>query len=297
MKLSISKAIIAAGILSLSAVLVADARQREGPQQPGALPKLTKVRDDIYLIENAGQTVAEIGTYGGNITLALTDEGVIAVDSKNERIHEDVLAKIKSLTPQAVKYLVLTHNHPDHAAGAAMFASEGAQVLISTADRENMAKSRNPGWLPQWTFAGKATIFLGGKQAQLVEYRGHTRGDTVVLFPHARVLVMGDLLTTVDTIPLIVNYDDGGSWAEWTRSVDSLLEMDWETAIPGHGPTVTKQRVREIRAKMVAIQERVRSMNRERKGPDEISKQLISEFGWGSGPASNNVAGMIREFQ
>jgi hypothetical protein len=48
----------------------------------------------------SGQTVAEIGTYGGNITLVLTDEGVIAVDSKNERIHEDVLAKIKSLTPQ-----------------------------------------------------------------------------------------------------------------------------------------------------------------------------------------------------
>ena len=44
------------------------------------------------------------------------------------------------LTPQAVKYLVLTHNHADHAAGAAMFASEGAQVLITTADRENMAK-------------------------------------------------------------------------------------------------------------------------------------------------------------
>jgi glyoxylase-like metal-dependent hydrolase (beta-lactamase superfamily II) len=68
-----------------------------------------------------------------------------------------------------------------------------------------------PGWLPQWTYAGKATLFLGGKQAQLMEYRGHTRGDTVVLFPHARVLVMGDLLTTAVTIPLIVNYDDGGS--------------------------------------------------------------------------------------
>ena len=178
MKLSISKAILAAGILSLLAVSITDARQRGAPQQPGALPKLTKVRDDIYLIENAGQTVAEIGTYGGNITLALTDEGVIAVDSKNERIHEDVLAKIKSLTPQPVKYLVLTHNHADHAAGAAMFASEGAQVLITTADRENMAKARNPGWLPQWTYAGKATLFLGGKQAQLMEYRGHTRGDT-----------------------------------------------------------------------------------------------------------------------
>ena len=183
MRISISKAIVATGILLLLAVSIAVARRRGGPQQPAALPKLTKVRDDIYLIENTGQTVAEIGTYGGNITLVLTDEGVIAVDSKNERIHEDVLAKIKSLTPQAVKYLVLTHNHPDHAAGAAMFASEGAQVLISTADRENMAKSRNPAWLPQWTFAGKATLFLGGKQAQLIEYRGHARGDTVVLFP------------------------------------------------------------------------------------------------------------------
>jgi len=151
-KLSISKAILAAGILSLLAVSIIDARQRGGPQQPGALPKLTRVRDDIYLIENAGQNVQEIGTYGGNITLVLTDEGVIAVDSKNERIHEDVLAKIKSLTPLPVKYLVLTHNHADHAAGAAMFASEGAQVLITTADRENMARAGNPGWLPQWTY-------------------------------------------------------------------------------------------------------------------------------------------------
>src|SRR5580765_4794146 len=84
MKLLISKAILAAAVFSLLAVSITDARQRGGPQQPGALPKLTKVRDDIYLIENAGQTVAEIGTYGGNITLALTDEGVVAVDSKNE---------------------------------------------------------------------------------------------------------------------------------------------------------------------------------------------------------------------
>ena len=62
MKLSISKAILAAGILSLLAVSITDARQRGAPQQPVALPKLTQVRDDIYLIENTGQTVAEIGT-------------------------------------------------------------------------------------------------------------------------------------------------------------------------------------------------------------------------------------------
>lgn len=285
--------LIAALILGVAAI----AQQRGEQPQPGPPPKLTKIADDMYLIENSGLTVTDIGAYGGNITVLITNEGVLLVDSKNERIHSDVLSKIKSLTNQPVKYLVLTHNHADHSAGAPMFASEGAQVIISTADRENMARAANPGWLPQMTYSGKAELFLGGKDAQLMEYRGHTRGDTAVFFPQSRVLVMGDLLTTADTIPSIVNYGDGGNWADWTRSVDDLLKLDWDIAIPGHGPMVTKQQVRMIRAKMVAIQNRVRTMNRERKTQDEITKQLIMEFGWGTGPAAGNIAGMIQEFR
>ena len=130
-----------------------------------------------------------------------------------------------------------------------------------------------------------------------MEYRGHTRGDTVVLLPQSRVIVLGDLLTTADTIPAIVNYGDGGNWSDWTRSMDELLKMDWDMAIPGHGPMVTKQQVRTIRAKMVAIQNRVRSMNRERKSQDEITQQLIMEFNWGSGPAACNIPAMIQELR
>jgi cyclase len=273
------------------------AQQRGEQPQPGPPPKLTKILDDIHLIENPGLTVTDIGAYGGNITILITNEGVLLVDSKNERIHEDVISKIKSLTSQPVRYVVLTHNHGDHAAGAPMFASEGAQIIISSADRENMARAVNAGWMPQLTYSGRAKLFLGGKEAELVEYRGHTRGDTVVFFPQSRVIVLGDLLTTADTIPAIVNYGDGGNWSDWTRSIDDILKMDWEMAIPGHGPMVTKQQVRMIRAKMVGIQNRVRSMNRERKSQDEITKQLIMEFGWGSGPAAGNIPAMIQEFR
>ena len=60
MKLSISKAILAAGILFPLAVSITDARQRGGPQQPGALPKLTKVRDDI-----SKQLISEFGWGSG----------------------------------------------------------------------------------------------------------------------------------------------------------------------------------------------------------------------------------------
>jgi glyoxylase-like metal-dependent hydrolase (beta-lactamase superfamily II) len=276
---------------------VVAAQQPPAQPQPGPPPKLTKILDDVHLIENTGLTVADIGAYGGNITVLITTEGVLLVDSKNDKIHEDVLGKIKSLTTQPVRYVVLTHNHGDHAAGAPLFEKEGAQVIISTNDRENMARAANPQWMPKLTYSGQAKLFLGGKEAQLMEFRGHTRGDTIVFFPQHRVVVLGDLLTTVDTIPAIVNYGDGGNWSDWTRSMDEILKMDWDMAIPGHGPMVTKQQVRTIRAKMVAIQNRVRSMNRERKTQDEITKQLVMEFGWGTGPAAGNIPGLIQEFR
>ena len=161
-----------------------------------------------------------------------------------------------------------------------MFAAEGAQVIISSNDRENMARAANPQWLPPITYSGQARLFLGGKEAQLFEYRGHTRGDTIVFFPAARVLAMGDLLTTADTIPLIINAPDGGSWTDWLKSVDEILKMDFDTVVPGHGPMITKQGLRALRDKYAGIMARVRAMNRERKTPEEITQAVLQEFGY-----------------
>ena len=267
-------------------------QQRGTPPPPGPPPKLTKVQNDFYLIENQGLTVADIGPYGGNISVYITDDGVILVDSKNERIHDDVLAKVKSVTDKPIKYVILTHNHGDHSAGAPMFEKEGAQIIISTNDRDNMARAANPMWLPKLTYSGQAKLFLGGKEAQLYEYRGHTRGDTIVLFPAARVLAIGDLLTTVDTIPLIINGPDGGSWTDWTRSIDDILKMDFDNVIPGHGPMVTKQGLRNLRDKYVGIQNRVRAMNRERKTPEEITAAVSKEFNY-----TGNMTSFIQEMR
>jgi glyoxylase-like metal-dependent hydrolase (beta-lactamase superfamily II) len=279
-------------IFSFGLAVTARGQQRGNQPPPGPPPKLTKVTNDLYLIENQGQTTADIGPYGGNLVIYLTDEGVLLVDSKNDRIHSDVLAKIKSLTDKPVKYVVLTHNHGDHAAGAPMFASEGAQVIISMNDRENMARTANQQWLPPFAYAGQAKIFLGEKEAQLYEYRGHTRGDTVVYFPAARVLAMGDLLTSVDGIPLIINGSDGGNWTDWTKSVDDILKMDFDIVIPGHGPMIMKPQLRNIRDKFVAIQTKVRAMNRERKTPEEITEAIKQEFGY-----TGNMTSFIQELR
>jgi cyclase len=266
--------------------------------QSTAIPaKLVKVRDDLFMIENVNATVTDIGAYGGNIAVYLTDEGVVLVDSKNERTHDDVVAKVRSLTDKPIRYVLLTHNHADHAAGAAKFQALGAAIIISAADRENIARTPNAPWVPQFGYIGQAQVTMGGKEARLYEFRGHTRGDTVVDFPGARVIAMGDLLTTTEEIPLIVNYPDGGSWMDWRKSVDEILKFDFDVAIPGHGPMVTKQQVVSIRNRMSAIMDRVRAMNRERKTQQEITATLVKEFNWGMGPSAGNIPGMMQELR
>jgi len=266
------------GVLLISATPAHLAAQaaRTGPPPP--LPKLEKLKDDLYLIENSDANRDALTYWGGNATAYLTSEGVILVDAKYGRAHDDLVGKIKSLTDKPIKYVVLTHNHADHSEGAQQLAAMGATVMISAADRANLALAANPTWLPELTYIGQARLFLGGKEAQVLQFRGHTRGDTAVFFPADRVIVVGDLLTTTPILPPAVNYADGGSWMDWDQSIDEILKMDFDLAIPGHGPMVTKAEVVEIRRKMGDVQQRVRSMNREGRSANEIGAALSKEF-------------------
>jgi glyoxylase-like metal-dependent hydrolase (beta-lactamase superfamily II) len=265
-------------------------------QAAAPLPGLIKVRDDVYVIQNVNHVVAEIGQNGGNATVLVTSEGVVLVDTKNERMHDDLVAKVKSLTDRPIRYAVLTHNHADHSGGAAKLQSLGIAIVASAGTRENMLRVNQPG-APQVAYSGSAQIVLGGKEVQLREFRGHTRGDTVVLIPSARVLVAGDLVATPDTIPPIVNYGDGGSWTDLGRTLDEVAKLEFDTVIGGHGPVLTRPEFLKYRDRIAAIRERVRALNRERKTQDEIAQTLLKEFNWGAGPAAGNVAGMMQELR
>jgi glyoxylase-like metal-dependent hydrolase (beta-lactamase superfamily II) len=265
---------------------------------PGPPPKLTKIRENLYFVENQAAKLSDLVAYGGNLTIYVTDKGVVLVDSKVESIHDDVNAKIKSLTNQPVKYVILTHNHGDHSGGAARFEAEGAQVIISTRDRENMTRARNATWLPSLTYSGSAALFLDGKEIDLRQMSGHTAGDTVVYFPAERVICAGDLVTLPwDDIPLIINYADGGNWTDWSRTIEELLKMDWEVLIPGHGPAINKQQLAEMHGKMVRVIDRFRTLLREGKNQQEITQTLVNEFNWGTGPAAGVIPGMMTELR
>ncbi len=279
-----------------SATLAAQAAAPQAPQTPAPPPTLVKVRDDVYVIQNVNHVVAEIGQNGGNATVLLTNDGVVLIDTKNDRVHDDLVSKVKSLTDRPIKYAVLTHSHGDHSGGAAKLQAMGVTVIATVATRDNMLRTNAPG-VPQVTYAGYSQVVLGGKEVQLREFRGHTRGDTVALIPSARVAIAGDLVATPDTIPAIVNYGDGGSWSDLGRTLDEVAKLDFDTLIGGHGPVLSKAEFLKYRDRLAAIRERFRALNRERKTQDDITQTLLKEFNWGSGPAAGNIPGMLQELR
>ena len=262
----------------------------------GEATRLVKVKDDVYVIQNVNSTVADIGQFGGNVTIYLADAGVLLVDSKNERMHDDIVAKVKTLTDKPISYVVLSHNHGDHAGGAARMQAAGATVIISREGREQLAKADQPG-LPSVAYHDSLQLFLGGKEVQLREFCGHTRGDTVVVLPAARVVVAGDLVTTPDSIPQIVNYGDGGNWTDLGRTLDEIAKLDFDVLVGGHGPMLTKEAFLRHRDKVAAIRERVRALNRQRASQPEITDALLKEFNYGTGPAAGQIAPMMAELK
>src|SRR5260221_13864743 len=79
--------------------------KQDGKQQAKqANNKLNKVADDLYEIEGDG----------GNVSVYITNEGVILVDDKFEYDFQDIVDKVKSVTTQPIKYVLNTHLHGDH---------------------------------------------------------------------------------------------------------------------------------------------------------------------------------------
>jgi glyoxylase-like metal-dependent hydrolase (beta-lactamase superfamily II) len=283
-------------LVVLMAASIVAAQTPAPPAAPAPLPTLVKVRDDLFVIQNVNHVVAEIGQNGGNATVLVSSDGVILVDTKNDRMHDDLVAKVKSLTDKPIRYAILTHNHADHSGGAAKLQADGTTIVASAGTRENMLRANQPG-APQIAYTGYSQIALGGKEVQLRELRGHTRGDTVVLIPSARVAIAGDLVTTPDTIPPIVNYGDGGNWTDLGRALDEVAKLDFDTLVGGHGPVLSRADFLKYRDRIAAIRERLRALNRERKTQDEITQTLLKEFNWGTGPAAGNIAGMMQELR
>jgi len=252
--------------------------------QPPAPLTMEKVSANLYVI---------IGD-GGNVAVMPTNEGVLVVDDKFARDAPQIMEKIKSISDKPVKYVLNTHQHGDHTGGnEIMMTAQNAQILIHRNARDNMVAGKMPG-LPQITFADEAQVFLDGKQVIAHHYgRGHTNGDSVILFPSERVLHTGDLFVN-GTAPFI-DYSAHGSIVDWDKTVDKVLQLDFDTVIPGHGPVAKKADLMKWRTTIATLRSRAKTACA--GGAADAGKRIDAhDLGMGANPNfDRSIAGMCAE--
>jgi cyclase len=248
-----------------------------------------KVKDDLYVIHN--------DFVPGNTTALITNQGVVLVDDKFEIDHDNIVAELKKVTNQPIRYVINTHHHADHSGGNAKMQAINVQVIASEEARENMVDAQQSG-LPAVVFEHHAHVYLGGKNVELYHFgRAHTNGDVVVLFPAQRTLAAGDMFTFGDATPELIDYAGGGSAKAWTSTLDSALQLDFDAVVPGHGVVTTKQEMRKFRGSTLALRNRVHALVVQKKTRDEIAKVMQTEFHWAALHLMLSLDGAIAEMQ
>jgi len=257
-------------------------------------PTLTieKVKDDLYVI---------VGD-GGNVAVYITNEGVILVDDKYEQDHDQIVARVKSVTPQPIKYILSTHYHADHSGGNTKFTTE-AEIISTRMAHDGIVQKKQsnapPNMVPaRVTFTDETDLFLGGKEVRAKYYgRAHTNGDAFVYFPALKVLHTGDTFTAAT--PLI-DYPGGGSLVEWPKTLDAAMKaLDFDTVIPGHGPVSKKADLMTYRDNADKMRTRVQALVRGGKSQAEVAKFMTDEYKWAAGSLNMqwSLPGMMTELR
>jgi glyoxylase-like metal-dependent hydrolase (beta-lactamase superfamily II) len=250
---------------------------------------LVKVQDDVYVIHNE--------YVPGNTTALITDEGVILVDDKFEIDADNIVALLKTVTNQPIKYVINTHYHADHSGGNAKLQAGGTLAVASAQARARMVAGNQPG-LVDITVEPRGTVHLGGKSAEIYWFgRAHTAGDVVVLFPQNRVLAAGDMFTVGEGTPQLIDYMGGGSAKEWTATVAKVLELQFDTVVPGHGNVVRKADMQSFRTSTQRLTELITQAVRQNKSRADIEAVMRTEFGWQDFHVQMALDGLINEMR
>ena len=223
---------------------------------------------------------------GANSIVRVTNEGVILVDTKlpGEANYNGLMEQIRSVTPQPVKVVIVTHHHADHTGNNDRFISAGAQVI----GHEQLAKNLDTYQFdprpakPSATYnTAEHTVRLGGVEVRVLHLgRAHTGGDSVVYFPDLKVVATSDAVTTGATGPL-ADYAGGGSFVGFGPVLDALLKLDFDTAVPGAGPVLTKADVQAFRTKFTTVMMRASELVQKGVPKDQLLMQLkTDDIGW-----------------
>jgi len=225
-------------------------------------------------------------TGGSNGGFVLCREGVVVVDSAPSPAESRAdLEALRRISRRPLHALILTHHHSDHWFGAQAFECE-VIASVSTARemvclgnqyaRDTREHHRHLGpdleglrlTYPTRTFEER--MRLGAAPGvEAIRTGGHTTGTTVIYVPDDRVIFASDLV-----FHGIHPYTKGADLPRWVTALESILKMNVETVIPGHGAICTKAAVSEQKRYLTLLQERLARLKRRGWSLDQVLADL-----------------------
>src|SRR5262249_35642194 len=86
--------------------------------------------------------------------------------------------------------------------------------------------------LPNATFQDRVTLYLGGKEIQILYFgRAHTTGDSIVFVPQDRIAYLSEVFFSEEFPNMAQGYG-----VSWVRVLDAVAALGADIFVPGHGP-------------------------------------------------------------
>ncbi len=258
-----------------------------------------RVSDDIYVFTS--DLYAQV-----TATAVVTAEGIISVDTLPfPEETRAMVAFLKGLRRGPIRYLINTHWHGDHTNGNFLFgdvqlichqlcAQTMLEMMKLKASQSRTGQSSGeeelPIRVPDITFdEGEMCIHLGGKSLQLIPTPGHTPDSIVVYIREDKVLLAAD---TMMPLPYFV----GGSYRDFRTSLESLLQLNADTIVQGHGEVLLRGEIKEaiqsnIRY-LTTIQQRLAEIIKSEQNIEDVLRRLDIES---CGKSRISLNGMVQD--
>jgi len=214
--------------------------------------EVKKVSEHVYYVEGIPGIATDNEGFISNAGFIVTSDGVVVFDSLGTpSLANKLIQKIKHITDQPIKKVIVSHFHADHIYGLQVFEELGAEIIApygaqkyiqseAAASRlEERQFSLEP-WvnenthlvLPDTTVE-KSNSFQLGDTTFTINYMGkaHSDGDLTLLVEPDRVLFSGDIIFE-GRIPFVGSADS----KKWLDTLTRLETGGLKVLIPGHGP-------------------------------------------------------------
>jgi len=246
-----------------------------------------KIAPNLYMLSGSGG--ADPGhqdAAGGRIGVLAGPDGIFMVDAQYSQITDKVVAAIRKISAEPIRFLVNTHVHIDHTGGDANFVKMGAVLFAREELREEMerapvavsgnldaARDMLRLRLPAITYGmGDPVKFrMNGEVVDLIPVRAaHTGGDTMIRFENADVIMIGDFYRNYG-YPFI-DTNNGGT----LKGALDALELTMKVAgpntrlVPGHGTVINRTDIVPYRDMILGVEAKVRQMIGEGKSLQDV---------------------------